>query len=83
MAFIKIERRILSALPCFIGAIVCINSFASRGETLALFLLAIVLFIIFNLTWVPSVWGKLLFMLPLMAIFIIFFTGKHKFGAYN
>ncbi len=63
--------------------VILVNSFASNAAAVVLLYVAALLFVVFNLTWVPSKWAKLLYLVPLLASYVIYFTSNHKFGDYQ
>jgi hypothetical protein len=63
-------------------AIITINSFTSRVPEVVLIAIAMLLFIIFNLTWIPAKWTKLLFLIPLLGAYIPYYIYEQKFGDY-
>lgn len=80
--FVKIERRILTNLPFFIIAIICVNSFTSMTPEIILIGVAMIIFVVCNLTWMPARWAKLLFLIPLIGAYIPYYIYEWKFGDY-
>jgi hypothetical protein len=46
-------------------------------------LVALILFVVFNLTWTPSKWAKLLYLFALLVAYVPIFVYKHRFGSYS
>lgn len=64
----------------FIIGVIAINSFTARIAEAVCLAVAVVLFVVFNLTWVPSKWAKLLFTVPLIACYISCLIEKWELG---